>query len=322
MKKKIFFLIIVLAGIFVISLHLTRYKIDEKINPSSVPASIAELDSYLNKSESKFKDIVPGAEKKIIWAAQNHEQTEYAVVYIHGFSASRQEVAPLPELVAKDLNANLYYTRLKGHAENHDAFAESSANDWLNDAVEAFEIGKKIGRKVILMGTSTGSSLIIWLVNQEQYRKDTASVVLISPNFYPANKLIKLFLYPAGVEFSKLIYGNERYWEPENASVARYWNHKYRWEAITPMILLVDNNKNIPYEKINTPALFIYTSNDKVIDTDEIVKKFALYGSKNKKLLNLIQCKNHVMAGDIYSPESTPLLHSEIISFLKQTGIR
>ncbi len=322
MKKYILIIIAVFTGIFLISLNLTRYKIDEKIYPADLPESISDLDSYLIRSESKFKDIVPGAEKKIIWAEPNHVQTEYAVVYIHGFSASRQEVAPLPDLVAKDLKANLYYARLRGHAENQESFAESSVNDWLNDTVEAFEIGKRIGKKVILIGTSTGSSLIVWLANQEQYRKDAASLILISPNFYPANKLIKLFLYPAGVEFAKLIYGKERYWEPENASVARYWNHKYRWEAITPMIVLVDKIKNIPYGNINTPALFLYTSNDKVVDTDEIVKKFALYGSKNKKLLNLIQCKNHVMAGDIYSPETTPLLHSEIISFLKQAGVR
>ncbi|MDD4273595.1 MAG: hypothetical protein PHG14_07705 [Desulfobacter postgatei] len=36
-------------------------------------------------------------------------------VYIHGFSATRKETAPLSDLVAKTLNANLFYTRLSGH---------------------------------------------------------------------------------------------------------------------------------------------------------------------------------------------------------------
>jgi esterase/lipase len=322
MKKKILLAIVSLIVIFLISLPITRYRLDEKINPLKLPTSVTDLDSYLSQSEYKFGDVVPGAEKKIVWASAKQEQTEYAVVYIHGYSASRQETAPLAELVAKDLKANLYYARLTGHARNPEAFANSTANDWLNDAVEALEIGKKIGKKVILMGTSTGSSLICWLVNQDKYQKDVASVIFISPNFYPASKMTKLFLYPAGVGFAKMVYGKERSWEPRNAEEGKYWNHQYRWEAITPMIVLVEHVQNIPYAKISVPALFLYTEQDKVVDKREIVKKFELFGSKDKKLLNLSQCKDHIMAGDIISPDTTPLLRSEIVGFLKKTGIK
>jgi esterase/lipase len=319
MKKKILLAIVFLLVIFFISLPLTRYRLGEKINPLNLPTSVADLDSYLAQSESKFSDVVTGAEKKIVWASAKQEQTEYAIVYVHGYSASRQEIAPLADLVAKDLKANLFYTRLTGHARNPEAFANSSANDWLNDSVEALEIGKKIGKKVILMGTSTGSALILWLVNQEQYQKDVASIIFISPNFYPVNKMTKLFLYPAGVGFAKIVYGKERSWEPRNAQEGKYWNHKYRWEAIAPMIVLVEHIQNISYAKINVPALFLYTQQDKVVDTSEIVKKFELFGSKDKKLLNLSQCKDHIMAGDILSPDTTPLIRSEIVGFLKNT---
>ena len=322
MKKKILLVIVSLIVIFLISLPITRYRLDGKINPLKLPTSVADLDSYLVQSESKFGDVVPGAEKKIIWASARREQTEYAIVYIHGYSASRQETAPLADLVAKDLKANLFYTRLTGHARNPEAFANSNANDWLNDSVEALEIGKKLGRKVILMGTSTGSSLICWLVSQDKYQKDVASIIFISPNFYPASKMTKLFLYPAGVGFAKMVYGKERSWEPRNSGEGKYWNHQYRWEAITPMIVLVEHIQNIPYEKINVPALFLYTEKDKVVDTGEIAKKFVLFGAKDKKLLNLSQCKDHIMAGDILSPETTPLLRSEIVGFLKTTGIK
>lgn len=319
MKKKVLLSIVAIFVIFLISLLITRYRLDENINPLKLPASATDFDSYLAQSESKFGDVVSGAEKKIIWASTKQEQTDYAIVYIHGFSASRQEVAPLAELVAKDLKANLFYTRLTGHARNPEAFANSSANDWLNDAVEALEIGKKIGKKVILMGTSTGSSLICWLVNQDKYQKDVASVIFISPNFYPASKMTKLFLYPAGVGFAKIVYGKERSWKPRNEGEGRYWNHQYRWEAITPMMVLVEHIQKIPYEKINVPALFLYTEKDKVVDASEIVKKFGLFGSKDKKLLNLSQCKDHIMAGDIISPETTPLLRSEIVAFIKKS---
>ena len=322
MKKKILLTIASLVGVFVISLPITRYRLEEKVNPVSITASINELDSYLASSESKLGNIVEGAEKKIFWANGKQEQTEYSVVYLHGYSASRPEMLPLPDLVAKDLKANIFYTRLPGHAQTLDAFSQASANDWLSDTVEALEIGKKIGKKVIIIGSSTGCTLAVWLASKEQYQKDITALIFISPNFYTNSKMTKMFLYPAGVGFAKLVYGKERYWEPHNEKVAKYWTHRYRWEALTPLMTLIEYVQDLPLEKITVPSLFIYTEQDKVIDPNEIVKKFALLGSKQKKLRNLSQVKDHVMAGDIRAPENTPLLHSEIIGFLNEIGIK
>jgi len=322
MKKKIFIAFGSVITIFLISLPITRYRLEEKITPPSLPSSITQLDSYLSQSEAKFGDVVDGAEKKIFWANGKQEQTEYSIVYIHGFSASRPEMVPLPDLIAKDVKANIFYTRLTGHARTKEAFSQSSTNDWLNDAVEALEIGKRIGKNVIIMGSSTGCTLAIWLASKEEFHKDITSLVFISPNFYPQSKLTKLFLYPAGVEFAKLVYGKERYWEPPNEAMKKYWNHNYRWEAITTMMVLVEHIQDIAYEKIHTPSLFIYTEQDKVVDTNEIVKKFDRIGTKDKILLNLKQVPDHVMAGNIRSPETTPLLHAEIMKFLNQVGIK
>ncbi|MBK8395250.1 MAG: alpha/beta hydrolase [Leptospiraceae bacterium] len=322
MKKKIFLGFFVTFLVFLISLPFTRYHLEEKVTPPSLPTSITELDSYLSESESKFGDVVQGAEKKIFWANGKQEQTEYSIVYIHGFSASRPEMLPLPDLVAKDLKANIFYTRLHGHARTPEAFSQTNANDWLNDTLEAFEIGKKIGKRVIIIGSSTGCTLAAWLASQDEYQKDIFSLVFISPNFYTASKMTKLFLYPAGVGFAKLIFGDIRKWEPLNEQMAKYWNHEYRWEALTPMIVLVEHVQNISFEKIHTPSLMLYTEQDKVIDTNEIIKKFESFGTKDKVLLNLKQIPDHVMAGDIRSPETTPLVHFEIMKFLKQMGAK
>ena len=80
--------------------------------------------------------MVSGAEKKIFWANGKQEQSEYSIVYIHGFSASRPEMVPLGDLVAKDLRANIFYTRLTGHARPPEAFSQANANDWLNETLE------------------------------------------------------------------------------------------------------------------------------------------------------------------------------------------
>src|SRR5690606_22606120 len=69
-------------------------------------------DAYLAEVESRFADIRPGLQKEIIWAdPRTKKKTPYAVIYLHGFSASKGEVRPLPDLIARHLGANLYFTR-------------------------------------------------------------------------------------------------------------------------------------------------------------------------------------------------------------------
>lgn len=65
------------------------------------------------------------------------------LVYLHGISATRQETAALAEIVAKRLEANLFYTRLTGHGRTGEALLDGSVRAWFNDTVEAFDIGQR-----------------------------------------------------------------------------------------------------------------------------------------------------------------------------------
>ena len=64
-------------------------------NPIAFDIPLASLDGYIEDKESEVLDIKPGNEAKIIWADSSKTRTEYAVVYLHGFSASREEGSPL-----------------------------------------------------------------------------------------------------------------------------------------------------------------------------------------------------------------------------------
>ena len=93
-----------------------------------------------------MKDIRPGLQKEIVWAdPATKAKTPLAIVYIHGFSASKGEVRPLPDKVAAALGANLFYTRLTGHGQDGAAMANGSVNAWINDYAEAIAIGRAIG---------------------------------------------------------------------------------------------------------------------------------------------------------------------------------
>ena len=64
-------------------------------------------------SRDNVANLVGGTEKRLHWH-DSEASTEWSVVALHGFSASRQETAPLAELVAGRLSANLFETRFYG----------------------------------------------------------------------------------------------------------------------------------------------------------------------------------------------------------------
>lgn len=124
---------------------------------SQVP-DLEDLDRYVASIESMHK-IKPGNEAEIIWADSLHQQTEYAIVYLHGFSASKTEGNPVHLNLAKELNANLYLARLADHGIDTLAPMQYFTADRLwETSKQAYAIGKKLGKKVILVGTSTGGT--------------------------------------------------------------------------------------------------------------------------------------------------------------------
>ena len=121
---------------------------------------IADLNDHLNKNESNVNELRPDCEKKIIWANEPGIKSTTSVVYIHGFSATSFECSPVIEMVAEKLAANLFFTRLTGHGQDGRALGEASFEEYMDDTLEAIEIGKTIGDEVIVIGCSTGCSLI------------------------------------------------------------------------------------------------------------------------------------------------------------------
>ncbi|MGB7320892.1 MAG: alpha/beta hydrolase, partial [Albidovulum sp.] len=93
----------------------------------------ADLDAYLATREAVFDDIVPGSEKRIVWAGDPGQKTETAIIYLHGFSATSEEVRPLPDNVASELGANLFFTRFAGHGRTGPALSGPTAQDWMVD---------------------------------------------------------------------------------------------------------------------------------------------------------------------------------------------
>src|ERR1022692_2864583 len=81
----------------------------------AVPSGAAQLESYVRANEAMHK-LKPDNEARIIWARDSLKQkTDYAIVYLHGFSASQAEGDPIHKNIAKEFGCNLYLSRLAEH---------------------------------------------------------------------------------------------------------------------------------------------------------------------------------------------------------------
>ena len=283
-------------------------------------------DGYLANSENSYTDIRPGDAKSIVWADPSTKaKTPFSIVYLHGFSASVQELRALPDKVAEALGANLFFTRLAGHGRSSEAMGEARLEDWFEDFSEALAIGEALGERVIVMGTSTGASLATLALADPRIAARISAAVFFSPNYGINSFGAFLLTTPIAPQLARLLIGPMRGFAPYNEGHAAHWTTRYPTSALLPMAALVKLSVNSPVEQINTPALFLYSSLDQIVRPDKVREVAGRWGGPYEifDAGKTGDPANHVIAGDIISPGTTGPLADRTIAWLKSTlGVR
>jgi len=271
------------------------------------PSDMAQLDSWLAAQEAAVADLRPGLAKGVVWQAEPGQRTPWAVVYLHGFSASRLETAPLADQVAQRLGANRFHSRLAGHGRSESALGEATVQDWLADGLEALRIGRALGEQVLVIGVSTGATLATWLALQPEGR-DGVTYAFISPNFGPKNKKSELINRPWGRELALALEGDMRGQPGDDARENHAWTQRYPTRALFPMMALVQRVRDSDLAAVTAPVLVLYSEGDQTVDPVEIRAAFARLGSARKALevVDYSEARGqHVLAGDIRAPAAT-----------------
>ena len=280
-----------------------------------------DLDQYLKNKESQFSDLKKDVQKKIIWSRKKNTKTKISIVYIHGFSASSEEVRPLPDLIGKDIKANIFYTRLTGHGRSSDAMGLSSISNWVNDLHEAIEIGSRIGQKVILISTSTGGTLSVISALNENLSKTILGYIFISPNFGINHKLANLISWPYSEYWLHLFIGKTRTIKPRNELDKKFWTLSYPTKALIPMARLVKKINNKNFSNVSNPALFYFSMDDEVVEPKKTLEFIENWGGETKtinvKMSEFDDKYSYVIAGDILSPGQTEFARKEMVEWIK-----
>ena len=238
----------------------------------AVPEQPAKLDEYVQEVESTHK-VKKDNEARIVWFNDSARgKTEYAIIYLHGFAASQGEGDPVHRSIAKKFGCNLYLSRLADHGlDTIDAMKKLSPDKYWESVKEALAIGKQLGNKVILMGTSTGGTNALQLA--ASYPNDVAALILLSPNIAINDPNAWILNNPWGLQLATIINGSRFVDSKDQRDIYKqYWYSHYRLEAVVGLQEMLETSMNKEtFSKINQPALVLYYYKDEV-NQDSVVK--------------------------------------------------
>lgn len=199
----------------------------------------AEIDSMLAATESR-PPVRALAQAHVRWADSVPTKTSVAVLYLHGFTGTWHDGSPAIESVASALGANLFLARLYGHGlDVAEPLLDYNPDSVYASAVRALAVAKRLGTKVVVVGTSTGATLGLLLA--ARFPNDVHAVVNWSPNVRLAHPLSFLSNGPWGLQLTRMIIGGD-YRDVPTTDPARkaYWYRKYRAEAIPQLQALLE----------------------------------------------------------------------------------
>ena len=234
--KRIIYTLFVLLLLFLVWLFRPGPGPPEISVPDSLPVlafSIDEADEAIRAAEERAGPLKPDNHARIVWnETYRDRKAPCSVVYIHGFSSSYGEGAPLHTRTAEALGCHLYVTRLHGHGlVTDEPLKDMHPDSLLADAGEALAIGNLLGDEVVLIGNSMGGTLALHLASV--FSESVDALVLLSPLIEFATGASVLFDKPWGQRIMRLhLGGSYLNFEPDNEGHDQYWYNTFRIEAM------------------------------------------------------------------------------------------
>jgi esterase/lipase len=277
---------IILALFIIYSVGPRPSKPDFSIHEINLPVSLTDLENNINRSENAIKGIKPDNQARIIWAdSSKKEKTKIAFIYLHGFSASQAEGDPVHKDLAKKYNANLYLSRLAEHGidRGDSSMINLTAGAYEASAEDAFSITKKLGDEVVVIGTSAGGTLSLYLASRHPEIK---AIVLYSPCVKLYDNTAMILDKPWGLQIARIVSGGPvRKFESESKVHANYWQLDYRIEALLALQSLISNTmKPEVFSNVKCPVFLGYyykneIEQDKTVSVPAMLKMFDELGT-------------------------------------------
>jgi len=263
--------------------------------------------------------VRPDNESRIVWANDSlKNRTDFCLLYLHGFSASWYEGYPANVEFASHFGMNAYLPRLASHGlETEDALIDMTPDNLWESAKEALMVARTLGKKVIIMSTSTGGTLGLQLA--ADFPEYVDGLILYSPNIRINN----------GAAFqqrgciSKVTGGKYRITNEDfDSKECQYWYCKYRMEAVVYLQQLVDATmKKETFSRVTAPVFLGYyfkdkSNQDETVKVSAMLKMYEQLGTSTDRKVKMAfpEAGDHVIACELTSGSVDEVIR-ETISF-------
>ncbi|HKP31631.1 MAG TPA: hypothetical protein VJT83_02855 [Chitinophagaceae bacterium] len=291
---------------------------------SSLPTIPADVEQFVLKQEASHK-LKTDNEARIIWVDSSKRKTNFSIVYLHGFSASQEEGDPVHIATAKKFGCNLYLSRLAEHGiDTIDPLKNLTVEKYWESAKQALQIGKQLGRRVIIMGTSTGASLALKIA--AEFPRDVYGLVLLSPNIKLFDENAYLLNNPWGLQIARMILKSNYIDSKDQRPIYKqYWNSHYPIEAVVQLEEFLETGMTEEtFKKVTQPTLMLYYFKDKVhqdsvVNVLAMTKMFDQLGTAGhlKRAVNIPTAGNHVLGSPLKSKDVESVMR-EVDAFMTE----
>lgn len=274
-----------------------------------IATDLAALEQEILQEESSNPYVKPDNEARILWANSSKQKTPYSIVYLHGFGASQGEGEPVHRLIAEKYGCNLYLSRLVEQGiESDSAFKSMTTQNLIESAKKAVAIGKALGDSVIIMGTSTGGALGLYIAAENP---DIAGLILYSPIIAPKDENLYLLNRPWGRKLMESTVGSDHLIEERKGLVKQYWSRLYYIEGYVALAGLVENTMTREtFNKVKCPVFLGYyykneEEQDQVVSVEAMLEMYEQLGTPETQKVKVAfpEAGNHVISSYMRSAD-------------------
>lgn len=325
MNKALKFSLIGIAALGAAYLAGPRPKFDPVSDqPMTFTTAPADLDQAIARDEAAIA-LKPDNQARIIWADSTRKQkTPYSIIYIPGFGASWAEGDPVNRNIARKFGCNLYLARTAEHGlTSPDALKDLTPASYAASAERALAVGKAIGEKVIVMGTSAGGMLTLYLA---QHHPEIHSLIVYSPCIATANPGLKLATRPWGKQLLDKVMGGEHvnisHYKPDRA---QYWLTRYHTNGLLTLQTMMDTYMTPDeFANVKQPMFMGYyykdeENQDKVVSVAAMLEMFGQINTPAnlKRKVAFPNSGDHVIASHFTSTDLAGV-ESETQKFMQE----
>ncbi len=277
-------------------INLLKSLYDSSQNNKTLQTSLLQKYYEYDLTVSKASSLRPGNEPYLLI----NENSDKAIILVHGFTASPWETKELGEFLHKN-GFTVYGVRLFGHGTDVEQLKYSKWKQWYHSLEYAYRSLRYYSSNIYVGGVSIGGGLSFLLARNQP---EVKGVVSIGTPIYLQNKQSRLaFIAKYFIDYTtassltdeeKLYYYDKR----AVAAVAELYSAMNKYKR----------NLN----KITQPVLILQATHDSTVEpvSAEIIN--SKLASANKKIMNYDEDK-HV----IIKSNSKEKIFNDILAFLQ-----